>query len=246
MASPVFTNNEAFQKDYRPSFNAGTEAMTYEGTVVKAIMSFVAVLVGAGIGIFVLLPFITQAIYYGLIGATVVFALVIAFKRITNPVALVSYAALQGVITGLFSLNLELQYPGIVIQALLATTSVFVVVMFLSHTKVFRTTPRLNKIFGVAFAGYILFSLLNLVLSATGLTDGAFGIRSDLGIFGIAIGVLGALLASYSLVMDYEFIENGVRNQAPKRMEWVGAFGITITFVWLYIEILRLLAMFRR
>jgi uncharacterized YccA/Bax inhibitor family protein len=246
MASPVFTNNEAFQKDYRPSFNAGTEAMTYEGTVVKTIMSFVTVLVGAGIGIFVLLPFLTQGLFYGLIGATIVLALVIGFKRITNPVVLLTYAGLQGVFVALMSLSLELQYPGIVVQALLATTSVFVVVMFLSHTKVFRTTPRLNKIFGVAFAGYVLFSLLNFVLSATGLTDGAFGIRSDLGIFGIIIGILGALLASYTIVISYEFIENGVRNQAPKRMEWVGAFGITTAFVWLYIEILRLLAMFRR
>jgi uncharacterized YccA/Bax inhibitor family protein len=246
MTTPVFKNTDAFQPEYRGNFGVQTsEPMTYEGTAVKTVISFVTLLAGAAVGVF-FMPVLEFPVLIGLVVVGLALGLFISFKQVTNPAAILAYSGVQGVLLGAISAALEVVYPGIVSQAVLATLSVFTVVMFLSHTKIFRTSPKLNKIFYVATIGYILFSLVNVGLMLTGISDGAFGLRSDLGFWGIAIGVLGALLASYSLVMDYEFIENGVRNHAEKRMEWLGAFGIIVSLVWLYIEILRLLALARR
>lgn len=214
-------------------------AMTYEGTLTRAAIGFVVLLAAAGIAWFV-----PVLVIPGLI-VGLVLGLVIAFKRITNPAAVLSYAAAEGLVVGGLSGLMERIYPGIASQAVLATLVVFAVVMFLYRVNIFRATPRMTKIFIIASISYALFGLINLALMLTGVTTGMFGMYSDLGFWGIAIGVLGVLLASYSLVLDFTYIDNGVNNKAEAKWEWFAAFSLIGTLVWLYVEVLRLLALFR-
>lgn len=214
--------------------------MSYKGTLRKGLLSFAVLLGAAALGWFVpilALPAILVALVVGLI---------VAFKRISNPLGTLSYTILQGVAVGGISGILEQIYPGVVSQAVLATLCVFSVILFFFSRGVFRTTPLLNKIFIVSSVSYLLFGLVNLVLMLTGVTQGMFGVYGDLGGWSIAIGVLGTLLASYSLVMDFEYVKNGVNNQIDSKWEWLAVFSLIGTLVWLYLEILRLLSLFRQ
>lgn len=256
MAFPALSNNDAFQP--HQSYNnqnsnpygvayqnnqqptpSQTNVMTYESTIRKTGIGFLILLAAAGIGWF--FPILAlPAVLAGL-----VLGLIISFKRVTNPGLVLTYSGLQGLAIGGISGVFETIYPGIVSQAVLATLSVFAVMLVGFRFRIFRTSPIMNKIFMIAGFSYLLFGLINLVLMLTNVTPGMFGLYSDLGGWGIAIGILGVLLASYSLVMDFTFIENGVNNQAPTRYEWTAVFGLIATLVWLYLEILRLLALFR-
>ena len=97
--------------------------------------------------------------------------------------------------------------------------------------------------------GYVLFSVVNLVLQVTGIVTDPWGLRSSVMVphtsipLGIALGIFAIILASYSLVMDFTFIDEGAKNGLPERYGWTAAFGITVTIVWLYVEILRLMSL---
>ena len=131
-------------------------------------------------------------------------------------------------------------YPGIVAQAVLATLGVFAVVLVGFTSGKLRTSPRLTKIFFIAMGGYIVFGLVNLLLMGFA---GTGSMRE--GGMGLLIGAFAVLLASYSLVMDFEFIKAGVEQGAPQKFAWYAAFGLIVTLVWLYLEILRILAILR-
>ena len=132
----------------------------------------------------------------------------------------------------------------------LATVSVVGVTLALFASGKIRASKKATKIFMIAMVGYLVFSLLNVVLMWTGvLPEGqAFGMLSAniMGIpLGVIIGVLVVIMAAYSLVLDFDQIQQGVRNGAPRQYGWLGAFGIMVTVVWLYIEILRIIAIVR-
>jgi uncharacterized YccA/Bax inhibitor family protein len=139
-------------------------------------------------------------------------------------------------------------WEGIVPQAVFGTLGVIGVTLFLFLSGKFRTSARMTRIVIVAMVGYMVFSLVNFGLMIFGATDAMFGLRS-MEIYGIPLGVvLGILvvfLAAYSLVMDFESIKAGVERGAPSVYGWQAAFGIMVTVVWLYVEILRLLAILR-
>ena len=161
---------------------------------------------------------------------------------------ILAYAGFEGLFVGGISRFFNGMWEGIVTQAVFGTLAVIGVTLFLFLSGKFRTSPRMNRIVMVAMVGYLVFSLVNFGLMAFGATDGMFGLRS-VEIFGIPMGViLGILvvfLAAYSLVMDFESIKAGVEKGAPRVYGWQGAFGIMVTVVWLYVEILRLLAILR-
>jgi len=139
-------------------------------------------------------------------------------------------------------------WDGIVTQAVFGTLAVVGVTLFLFLNGTLRSSPRLTKIFIVGMVGYLAFSLVNFGLMIFGVTDGMFGLRSVefMGIpLGLILGVVIVLLAVYSLVMDFEAIKNGVDQGAPEIYGWQAAFGIVVTVVWLYVEILRILAILR-
>lgn len=257
MANPVFTRNKEFQGTPGmmtpqqspvgfevPPMKVRTEFMTYEGTLMRAGIYFVlAVLTGAAVGTF------APGLAWPLSFVGLALALVVAFSKNPHPALMGATVMAYGGLAGGWTVVLDAQYPGIALQAVLGTVSVFAGVLFLYRSGRLRTSKRMNKIFMAAFAGYFIFSLVNVGLLLFTDMDG-FGLRSmsigDTGIpWGVPLGILGILLASYLLVRDFEFIDNGVRTQAPSRTEWLGAYGLVFTLIWLYIEILRLLAILR-
>ena len=225
--------------------HASSDPMTYEDTIAKTAGLFVTVLVFGAVG----------WIFPGLmlVGAIagLVLGLVNAFKREPSPVLIFLYSAAQGLFLGGISIFFEQQWPGIVVQAVLGTLSVFFVTLLLFRSGKVRTSPRATKIFMVAMLGYLVFVLVEFVLGLFRVPgfDSMFGAR-DILLFGwlplgVVVGLLAVLLAAYSLVMDFEFVKNGVENRVPRKYGWSAAFGLMVTLIWLYVEILRILALLR-
>ena len=138
---------------------------------------------------------------------------------------------------------------GIVIQAVLATGATFAVMLCAYKFAGFRVSGRVARIVLIAMGGYLLFSLVNLVLMATGAVTDPWGLRGSVTIMGIPLGVIVGLvvvvMAVVSLAMDFEAIQRGVEGGLPTRYAWAGAFGLVVTIVWLYVEFLRILAILR-
>lgn len=187
----------------------------------------------------------------GAIGGFVL-ALVVIFgsRKKVRPPLIFLYAAFQGLFIGGLSAYFEFVYPGIVMQATLATLSVIGVTLALFASGKIRASKKATKVFMIALIGYAVFSLINVILMLTGATGGnAFGLFGA-SLFGwlplgLVIGVVVVIMAAYSLVLDFDSIQQGVRNGAPRIMGWMGAFGIMVTVVWLYTELLRMLAILR-
>lgn len=241
MSFPALKSTEEFS----PSRTVGgfTQAdgkFSFSGVVTRAGVAFVFLLAGAALG-WVVPILLWPALIVGL-----VLGLVAAFKRVRNPYMTLGYAAVEGVVVGGLSFLMESWYPGVVTQAVMATLVTFVTVLVLYSFKVIRATPKLTRFFIVAAVAYLLFGLLNIILMLTGVTTGMFGLYSDLGWLGIAIGVLGVLLASYSLLSDFTYIGYAVDNQVDETWEWFAAFSLIGSLVWLYIEWLRIMALFAR
>ena len=179
-------------------------------------------------------------------------AMVVIFgsRKKVRPPLIFAYAAFEGLFVGGISAFFEIIWPGIVVQATLATFVVVGVTLALFASGKIRASKRATKIFLIAMVGYLVYSLVNVGLMLFGVTDGAFGMSSEpspiFGIpWGVLIGVLVVIMAAYSLVLDFDNIQQGVRNGAPRQLAWLGAFGIMVTVVWLYVEILRIIAIVR-
>ncbi|SDS20370.1 Bax inhibitor-1/YccA family protein [Microterricola viridarii] len=257
--SPAFTGNtsvsnavsvEELQDIYnRPTAGAGeTDRMTVEDTVVKTALSFGVLVIGAMLGwvTATTMPFLFAIA--GIIGF--VLALVNIFKKEPSPALILAYAAAQGVFVGAISMFYETQFDGIVLQAVLATLAVVGVTLALFASGKIRASKKATKVFLIAMVGYLVFSLLNVVLTMTGAVSNPWGLRGDdlfnTGIpIGLVLGVLVVIMAAYSLVLDFDFIQKGVKNRAPRKYGWTGAFGIMVTVIWLYLEILRMFAIAR-
>jgi uncharacterized YccA/Bax inhibitor family protein len=167
-----------------------------------------------------------------------------------RPALIFAYAAFEGLFVGAISMFFEYLFPGIVLQASLATLAVVGVTLALFASGKVRASKRATKIWMIAMIGYLVFSLLNVVLMMLNvpMAGGMFGLYSaKIGPFplGLIIGVLVVIMAAYSLVQDFDFIQQGVRNRAPREIGWLGGFGIMVTVVWLYIEILRIIGIAR-
>ena len=223
------------------------EVMTYEDTIVKSVVSFGVLLVGAAIGWFTfgVAPWLWIAA--GLVGF--VLALVNIFKKQPSPPLILAYAAVQGIFLGGISMMYESSFDGIVFQAVLATVAVVGVTLALFASGKIRASKKATKVFLIAMVGYLAYSLLNIVLMMFGAVSNPFGLSGSIVIFGIplglVIGVFVVIMGAYSLVLDFDMIQRGVRNRAPKNLAWSAAFGIMVTVIWLYLEILRMIALAR-
>jgi uncharacterized YccA/Bax inhibitor family protein len=241
---PQNMTNEQLQQMYnQPAAGpADTGRMTFDDVIVKTAACLGVLLVGAAVTMFVSMGLASLLMIVGALGGFVL-ALVNTFKKQPSPALILAYAGLEGLFLGGLTRVLDTMYPGVGLQAVLGTLSVFTVTLLLFKSGKVRATPKAMKFFMIALLGYALFSVVNLVMMVTGLTTEPFGLRS--GIIGVVIGVLAIGLAAFSLVMDFTSIEAGVRSGAPQRFSWTAAFGLTVTLVWLYVEIIRLLAILR-
>jgi len=216
-----------------------TGRMTYEDTITKTTVLFAVLLAGAAVG------WIAPGL--AIIGALVgfVLGLVNSFKREPSVPLIVAYAAFEGLFVGGISRIFEMQpaYSGIAVQAVLATLVVVGVVLALFRSGKIRASAKATKIFMIAMVSYLAFSLVNFGLVIFGVLDSPFGLRG--GIIGLIVGALAVLMASYSLVLDFDFIQRAVRSGQPRKVGWQAGFGLMVTVVWLYVEFLRIFAILR-
>ncbi|GAA3656633.1 Bax inhibitor-1/YccA family protein [Microbacterium marinilacus] len=237
-----------------PSADAtDTGRMTVEDTIHKTLGAFAVLVVAAAVGWFATIVSPGLGIGLAVVGAIAgfVLGLVNSFKKMPGAGLVLTYSAAQGLFVGAFSLIMEAAFPGIVMQATLATIAVVGVTLALFSSGKVRTSPRMTKIVMVAALGYLVFSLINGAFMIFGgpFSESAWGMRSGFEIMGIPlgviIGILAVLMAAYMLVMDFEFVQNGARNGAPRKLGWKASFGIVATVVWIYVEILRIVAILR-
>lgn len=218
----------------------GEEAMTLDGTVNKTGVSLLILIACAAMtwngafGYANLMP----TIYAGMGGGFVV-ALVTVFKKEWAPVTTPLYAALEGVMLGGVSLLFNLRYPGIVMNAVGLTLGVLAALLLAYRSGMIRASENL-KLGIVAATGGI--ALVYLVSMGLGFFGRSIPYIHDSGPVGIGFSAVVIVIAALNLVLDFDFIEKGAEVGAPKYMEWYGAFGLLVTLVWLYLEILRLLA----
>jgi uncharacterized YccA/Bax inhibitor family protein len=178
----------------------------------------------------------------GLIGGLVV-ALITVFKKEWSPVTAPIYALLEGLVLGGISAFMEVRYPGIAIQAVGLTFGTLLVLLLAYRSGLIPVTAKLRMGIVAATGGICLFYMLEMLLEFFGIQ---FASINGSGIIGIGFSLFVVAIAALNLVLDFDFIERGAAAGAPKYMEWYGAFGIIVTLVWLYLEILRLLAKLRR
>jgi uncharacterized YccA/Bax inhibitor family protein len=248
-AQQNMTNEQLQQMYNQPAAGpADTGRMTYDDVIVKTAACLGVLLVGAAVTMFVSMGLASLLMIVGALGGFVL-ALVNTFKKQPSPALILAYAGLEGFFLGGLTRILDAQFPGVGLQAVIGTLSVFAVTLLLFKSGKVRATPKAMRFFMIAIIGYAVFSVINLVMMWTGAVQEPFGLRTSIEIMGIPLGVfIGILaigLAAFSLIMDFTSIEAGVQSGAPQRFSWTAAFGLTVTLVWLYVEIIRLLAILR-
>lgn len=227
-----------------PATTADTKRLTYDDVIMKT---------GGLLALLVVVAAMTWQFAPGLwpIGMIVglVLGLVNSFKRNPSPALIVAYTVAEGVFLGGISLAFASIAVGdsatplssIVLQAVLATMATFAASLFLYKSGRVRVTPKFTRWLLIAMVGYLVFSLLNLVLVWTGVLDG-WGMRG--GTLGIVVGLFAVGLAAASLIVDFDAVKRGVEQGVPAKYAWTAAFGLVVTLVWLYLEFLRLIAIF--
>jgi uncharacterized YccA/Bax inhibitor family protein len=172
-----------------------------------------------------------------------VLGLVISFKQIANAAATLSYGALYGVALGAISEAFNTIYPGIVMQALIGTFGVFAGMLIVYKTGAIRVTPKLTRWVLAAGIGVLVLMLVNILAAWIGGGVG-LGLRSG-GPMAIGFSLLVIGVAAFFLLLDFDMADEAIRRGAPAKFAWYIAFGLLVTVVWLYLEILRLLSYFR-
>lgn len=219
--------------------DASQGAMTINGTVNKIGILFLLLLIGASISWYQ--P--SQAfIWLGAIGGFIV-AIVTVFKKEWSPVTAPLYSVLEGLFLGAISMVYANMYEGIVFNAVALTLGIFAAMLITYRSGLIEVTQKFRMGIMAATGGIALVYLASIVL-------GFFGINLSLvtgtGMFGIGFSLVVVGVAALNLVLDFDLIERGAEANAPKYYEWYTAFGLIITLVWLYLELLRLLSKLQR
>lgn len=249
--NPVLTRRNAFTRGGYATFDVPSaerlremyaapsysprRTMTLDDVVVRTAMTLGTLIVAGaaawwldvGIGI----AFVAMLVGFGL-------ALFISFRHSTSPALILTYAAVEGVVLGVISHAFESAYGGIVVQAVLGTVLAFVGMLVAYSSGKIRITPRFTKI--AIGAGFALVGLMLVNLVASLFLSSGIGIRADTPL-GILFSLVAIAVGCMFLALDFHAVEQGVRGGAPEREAWIAAFGLTVTLVWLYLEILRLL-----
>jgi len=252
----------ALRKTANPALNRNTfmdfslpaegQAMTIQGTVNKVFLMTALLLAGA---------VYTWKIYYDafsvqpetaaravspwLLGGTVgglITAIITIFRKTWSPYTAPIYAVLEGLVLGGISSVAESSYPGIVIQAIVITFGVLISLLLAYKSRLIKPTENFRLGVAAATGGVFFLYLITFILNLFGIPVGYLHNGSP---FAILINVAVVIIAALNLVLDFDFIEQGAEHGAPRYMEWYAAFGLMVTLIWLYIEVLRLLAQTR-
>ncbi|MFE9452573.1 Bax inhibitor-1/YccA family protein [Streptomyces sp. NPDC006739] len=246
-AQNPYAQNPYAQQDVQhgapPQAPVTTDRMTMDDVVVRSAITLGTVAVGAVLA-WALLP--VSATSYGLaFGAAIiamVLALVQSFKRTPSPALILGYAAFEGVFLGVISEMYNSRWSGAPFQAVLGTMAVSGATLLVYKAGWVRVTARYARI-GMSIAiAFVVVMAVNLLLVAFGVAENG-GLRS-FGPLGAAVGVIAILLGAFFLTLDFKQIEDGIAYGAPRNESWLAAFGLTMTLVWIYVEMLRLVAIF--
>jgi len=222
-----------------------TGRLTYDDVIVKA-GALLAVVVVAAAATWALVPptmLVGAMVVGGLVGF--VLGMVNSFKTNPSPALILAYGVAEGVFIGAISNVYSSLYQGIVLQAVLATMATFVACLVLFRSGKVRVTPKFTRWLLVAMVGYLVFSLVNVLLMVFNVGgDGMFGPLRG-GFLGVLVGLFAVGLAAAMLIVDFDSIKRGVEGGAPARFAWTAAFGLVVTLIWMYLEFLRLLAILR-
>ncbi|HEX3623413.1 MAG TPA: Bax inhibitor-1/YccA family protein [Acidimicrobiales bacterium] len=237
--------------DPRKVFGAAPEqvrpaTMTLEGVIARSAILFPVLLATAWLGwhsvevtdVEVRMPgWVLPALFVGL-GV----AILTIFRPKLSPFTAPVYAAVEGLVVGAISAIYDIQFNGIVLQAVMLTGAVFVIMLGLYGTRRIRVTDKLRSTVMVATMAVMAVYAVSLIARLFGTNVPMIHDSGPVGIL-FSLAVVG--IASFNLLLDFDMIERGVANGAPKWMEWYGAFALLVTLVWLYLELLRLLSKLR-
>jgi uncharacterized YccA/Bax inhibitor family protein len=247
MADLLRSNNPVLKASAFAGQLATGDVMTIQGTVNKTGLLLFLVVVSAawtwGLGH----SETPEAAYPWMIGGALggfVVALVTVYKKAWSPISAPIYALLEGLFLGGISALLERSYPGIAIEAISLTFAVMFVMLLAYKFGVIRATRGFKLGVIAATGGIALVYLANMVMSV--LFHSQISVLYSSSPLGIGISLFIVVIAALNLIIDFDMIESAARMSAPKYMEWYGAFGLMVTLVWLYLEILRLLSKVRR
>lgn len=218
--------------------------MTLEGTATKTLLLLGVVFIVASI-VWSQAMANPQAVWgYVIVGAVggLVAAMITIFKPTASPISAPIYAALEGIVLGAISAAFEAMYPGIVVQAVVITFGVLATLLVVYRLRLIKATENFKLGVVAATGGICLIYLISFVMSFFG---SGIPFIHESGWLGIGFSLFVVVIAALNLVLDFDFIETGVQRGAPRYMEWYAAFGLLVTLIWLYIEILRLLAKLR-
>ncbi|MFF3309895.1 Bax inhibitor-1/YccA family protein [Streptomyces sp. NPDC002952] len=241
-----YAQNPYAQQDLQhgaPQAPVTTGRMTMDDVVMRSAMTLGTAAVGAILA-WTLLP--VSSTSYGLaVGAAIVafvLAIVQSFKRKASPALIIGYAAFEGVFLGVISEMFNSRWSGAPFQAVLGTMAVSGATLLIYRAGWIRVTARYARI-GMAIAiAFVLVLAVNLLLVAFGVAEDG-GLRS-MGPLGAIVGIIAIILGAFFLTLDFKQIEDGIAYGAPREEAWLAAFGLTLTLVWIYLEMLRLVAIF--
>ena len=224
-------------KTFKNIEGIGTEKMTIEGTVNKTAMSLLLLLAAASYTWMNPSPIL---MILGFIGGFIM-AIITIFKKTWAPYTVSGYALLEGLALGGVSRIFELQYPGIASQAIFLTFGILAALLLAYKSGVIKPTENFKLGVFAATGGIAIMYLISFFMSFFGSGMSIMN-PNNASMLSIGFSLFVVVIASLNLVLDFDFIEEGAEKGAPKYMEWYGAFGLLVTLIWFYLEILRLLA----
>lgn len=254
--SPVKTDPSQWQIDLNgggpPQSSTGDRRMTLDTVVEKTGITLGLLTLAAAVTWFMIgdvadQTSLNKAFGFAMGGALIglVLSLVNSFKKVISPGLVLAYAVVEGVFVGAFSkiVSSYVGDPTIVFQAVLATMVAFAGTLFAYKFFNIQVTDKFRKVVTIAMFSFVGVMLLNFVLSLTGVLESG-GLRG-FNTLGLVVSAIAVVLAVFMLIMDFDYVERGVAAGLPERESWRAAFGLTVTLVWLYIELLRILAILR-
>ena len=227
------SGNPAFSQGFGINQSVTGEVMTLDGTVNKTGILLALCIGGAYFG-WNAPGLVFPALIIGL-----VIALFTIFRPKNSPYTAPAYAAIEGVALGGITMIFEAQYPGIGIQAIGLTFGILASLLFCYKSGIIKPTENFRLMIFAGTMGIFILYLVSFIMSFFG---NSIGFIHSNGLFGIGFSLFVVAIASLNLVLDFDFIEEGAEIGAPKYMEWYATFGLLVTLIWLYIEILRLLS----
>ena len=231
------SGNPVLNKSTFLSSDVQSEKMTINGTVNKTLISIILLITSGYYCFTSISPII---IIGGAIGGLIV-AIITIFKKEWAPITVPIYALLEGCFLGGISYMYNTMYEGIVSNAIFLTIGILLSLLFAYKSGWIKPTENFKLGLVAATGGIFIVYLVNFVMSFFGSQMGIMDINNS-SMFSIGFSLFVVVIASLNLVLDFDFIEEGAEKGAPKYMEWYGAFGLLVTLIWLYLEILRLLA----